>query len=280
MRCWFLCRLEFHWLPAGICLRLFAPLGSPSNLYPTKGKKKNFIWRLVIVVETIRSSEIAQIKKRHRHLAQWLVNLFEKENSTITHSQSCLMRNCISWSGLFVLTPSFLLSTNLDGLVWWNKKEFDRKISTFSLSFSCLIPSLQMHSRFLMFVWRKKLLLFATGILMVLTILLWGFVYSSHVNHDDTNKGLSIKVGNLFGTGKNLQFTQILANSQELMLGNKQTGLLHKLGLNGREINFNHEPIRFFKPTASNLYSLGRKGNWTRNFKMKNFLLNFWLSTF
>lgn len=51
-----------------------------------------------------------------------------------------------------------------------------------------------MHSRFLMFVWRKKLFLFATGILMMLAILLWGFVYSSHVNHDDTAKGLSIKV--------------------------------------------------------------------------------------
>lgn len=42
------------------------------------------------------------------------------------------------------------------------------------------------------------------------------------------------------------------------MLGNKQNGLLHKLG---REINFNNnEPIRFFKPTANNLYSIGRKG--------------------
>ena len=29
---------------------------------------------------------------------------------------------------------------------------------------------------------------------MVLAILVWGFVYSSHVNHDETNKGLSIKV--------------------------------------------------------------------------------------
>jgi hypothetical protein len=46
-----------------------------------------------------------------------------------------------------------------------------------------------------MFVWRKKLILFATGIFMMLAILLWGFVYSSHhdVNHDDS-KGLSIKV--------------------------------------------------------------------------------------
>lgn len=29
---------------------------------------------------------------------------------------------------------------------------------------------------------------------MVLAILLWGFVYSSHVNHDETSKGLTIKV--------------------------------------------------------------------------------------
>jgi hypothetical protein len=29
---------------------------------------------------------------------------------------------------------------------------------------------------------------------MMLAILLWGFVYSSHVHHDDNSKGLSIKV--------------------------------------------------------------------------------------
>jgi hypothetical protein len=60
--------------------------------------------------------------------------------------------------------------------------------------FSTFFSAPQMHSRFLMFVWRKKLLLFAAGILMMFAILLWGFVYSSHVNHDDTGKGLSNKV--------------------------------------------------------------------------------------
>lgn len=44
------------------------------------------------------------------------------------------------------------------------------------------------------------------------------------------------------------------------MLGNKQNGLLHKIGINGREINFNSEPQRFFKPTAGNIFTLGRKG--------------------
>lgn len=43
--------------------------------------------------------------------------------------------------------------------------------------------------------------------------------------------------------------------------GKQQSGLLTRLGINGREINFNNEPIRFFKPTVSNLYSIGRKGN-------------------
>lgn len=52
---------------------------------------------------------------------------------------------------------------------------------------------------------------------------------------------------------------------QELMLGTKQNGLLHKLGINGREINFNNEPLRFFKPTAGNIFSLGRKGNWNNH---------------
>lgn len=122
-----------------------------------------------------------------------------------------------------------------------------------------------MHSRFLMFVWRKKLFLFATGILMVLAILLYGFVYSSHVNHDDTNKGLSIKVRRddvqLFSIVTLPICITFICFLQELMLGNKHNGLLHKLGLNGREINFNNEPIRFFKPTVSNLYSIGRKGN-------------------
>lgn len=119
-----------------------------------------------------------------------------------------------------------------------------------------------MHSRFLMFVWRKKLFLFATGILMVLAILLYGFVYSSHVNHDDTNKGLSIKVRcSTFFHCHSANLHNFHLFFQELMLGNKHNGLLHKLGLNGREINFNNEPIRFFKPTVSNLYSIGRKGN-------------------
>lgn len=44
------------------------------------------------------------------------------------------------------------------------------------------------------------------------------------------------------------------------MLGNKQNGLLHKIAINGREINFNNEPLRFFKPTAGNIFTLGRKG--------------------
>jgi hypothetical protein len=54
-------------------------------------------------------------------------------------------------------------------------------------------------------------------------------------------------------------FHEILSQ-KELMISNKN-GLLHKLGLNGREVNFNNEQIRFFKPTANNIYSLGgRKG--------------------
>lgn len=97
---------------------------------------------------------------------------------------------------------------------------------------------------------------------MMLAILLWGFVYSSHVNHDDTSKGLTIKVTHL----KNYLFfvgnRNNLNDFQEFMSGNKQSGLLTRLGVNGREINFNNEPIRFFKPTVSNnLYSIGRKGN-------------------
>lgn len=45
--------------------------------------------------------------------------------------------------------------------------------------------------------------------------------------------------------------------------GEKHDGFrfLQKLGLNGREANFNNEPIHFVKPTlTSSLYSLGRKG--------------------
>lgn len=44
------------------------------------------------------------------------------------------------------------------------------------------------------------------------------------------------------------------------MLGNKQNGFLNKLGINGRDVNSNNEPLRFFKPTANSLYSIGRKG--------------------
>lgn len=48
---------------------------------------------------------------------------------------------------------------------------------------------------------------------MVLAILLWGFVYSAHVNHDDTNKGLSIKV-----TSQN--FFPIFNSLLNLVVGN------------------------------------------------------------
>lgn len=102
----------------------------------------------------------------------------------ITHSQSCLMRNCFAfYFAIFITMVSF------DG----TRKHLIEISIVFTFAF--VFPStLQMHSRFLMFVWRKKLMLFATGILMVLAILLWGFVYSSNVNHDDTHKGPSIKV--------------------------------------------------------------------------------------
>jgi hypothetical protein len=94
------------------------------------------------------------------------------------------MRDCFSFLCLSLVVP-------FDG----TRKNLIAVFTFVFIVFSSLsIDSLQMHSRFLMFVWRKKLFLFATGIFMVLAILLWGFVYSSHVNHDDTNKGLSIKV--------------------------------------------------------------------------------------
>lgn len=52
------------------------------------------------------------------------------------------------------------------------------------------------------------------------------------------------------------------------MLENKQSGLLHKLGLNGREISFkDNEPLRFFKPTLSSGFSLGRKGEKKKKWK-------------
>lgn len=55
------------------------------------GEKKEPSERLLIVVETILVSKNSH---HHHHLAQWLVNLLRKENSTITHSKSRLMRNC------------------------------------------------------------------------------------------------------------------------------------------------------------------------------------------
>lgn len=123
----------------------------------------------------------------HHHRAQWLVNLYQKKNSTITHS--------IVW---WEIVSAFFFSARLSTIARrflmlpfdGNKRNLF-EIFTLYYLFSF---GLQMHSRFLMFVWRKKLFLFATGILMVLAILLWGFVYSSHVNHDDIDKGLSIKV--------------------------------------------------------------------------------------
>jgi hypothetical protein len=66
----------------------------------------------------------------------------------------------------------------------WN---FD-KIFFFARSLS------QMHSRFLIFIWRKKLLLLATSLAFLVAIV-WGFFYSTHSLHDaDSSKGLSIKV--------------------------------------------------------------------------------------
>lgn len=52
---------------------------------------------------------------------------------------------------------------------------------------------LQMHSRFLIFIWRKKLLLLLTSLAFLVAIV-WGFVYSTHTLHDADNKGLAIKV--------------------------------------------------------------------------------------
>ncbi|KAL7034425.1 hypothetical protein ACKWTF_007961 [Chironomus riparius] len=95
----------------------------------------------------------------------------------------------------------------------------------------------KMHSRFLVFVWRKKLLLLATSLAFLVAIL-WGFVYSSHFSHSDS-KRLSIK---------------------ELMVGNKY-GLLQKLGMNRKDANSENEPI-LLKPTAINLqtlYALNRR---------------------
>jgi len=102
------------------------------------------------------------------------------------------------------------------------------------------------------------LLLFATSLIFLLAIWFWGFVYTtSHVNHDDSNKGLSIKVSAQSYSTCIFNFVRL----QELMLGRKHNTLLQKLGLNGgREINFQNEPIRFLRPTVANLYSLGRKG--------------------
>jgi hypothetical protein len=72
------------------------------------------------------------------------------------------------------------------------RKEF---CDNFLLMF-LLLFFLQMHSRFLVFVWRKKLLLLATSLAFFVAIL-WGFVYSTHVSHNDDGKGMSIKVDRL-----------------------------------------------------------------------------------
>lgn len=59
--------------------------------------------------------------------------------------------------------------------------------------FSSVHVLLQMHSRFLVFVWRRKFILFGTSLIFLLAIWLWGFLYTAHVGGDD-NKGVSIKV--------------------------------------------------------------------------------------
>lgn len=177
------------------------------------------------------------------HLAQWLFNSFRKENSTITHSKSRLMRNCFAF---------FLLSRLMEQeRIWLKFPAFFHFRFRLSFHFADAFTFLDVRVE-------KKVDALCNRNINGAGNPPLGFRLLIACKSRWHQQGALNKGKEAFSLVARICIH--LATFQELMLGNKQSGLLQKLGLNGRETNFNHEPIRFFKPTVSNLYSIGRKG--------------------
>lgn len=96
-----------------------------------------------------------------------------------------------------------------------------------------------MHSRLLIFFWRRKFLFFGSSALFMVAIWLWGFLYTTSSNNE--GKVISIK---------------------DYMMNGKNYGILQKMGFHeNKGINeANDDPIRFLKPTSLGSYAAQRKG--------------------
>ena len=95
-----------------------------------------------------------------------------------------------------------------------------------------------MHSRLLVFFWRRKCLFFGSSALFMVAIWMWGLFYTNNTNNE--GKIISIK---------------------EFMVNHNNEGILQKLGFNEYKnglVDAHVESLKFLKPT--NQYDVQKSG--------------------
>lgn len=89
-----------------------------------------------------------------------------------------------------------------------------------------------MHSRLMMFVWRRKVLVLSSAVLFLVAVWCWGLFYTSSLSNNNSDKVLSVR---------------------DLEPGRTHENLLYKLGLSGfqlRSESSSAENVKFVKPTG------------------------------